>query len=274
MPFSHFIWTQPLPTKGIGTRVSWSLNPTGRAIVFVHGFGGKAVSTWSQFPSLLEGYPECAGHDIFFYGYDGLHTEAISSADKLRDFITDICSSPQAVYALSDAEPQGRLQHPDTYQEVIIVAHSLGAIVSRRALIDAYTTAGQAAWARRTHLVLFAPAHRGARISSLVRLSPLGAAMSLLALAQLLNKYRVLEDLQEGSGALTDLARDLEAAFGPRKRNLRARHVVRAVNDTIVRNANLPPDAAAQSVDGQSHTSICKPTSDFRLPLEVVVSSL
>ena len=51
---------------GRNSRVHWSIAPRGRAIVFVHGFGGAATSTWNQFAALLTGRSECAEIGTFW----------------------------------------------------------------------------------------------------------------------------------------------------------------------------------------------------------------
>jgi alpha-beta hydrolase superfamily lysophospholipase len=65
---------------------------------------------------------------------------------------------------LLDAEAQ----RPETfcYENAFMVAHSLGAIVSRRALLNA--SRENAFWTDKVGVILFAPAHMGAHILGLV----------------------------------------------------------------------------------------------------------
>lgn len=43
----------------------------GKAIVFIHGFSGDPVTTWSDFPDSISRYSDFKGCDIFFYaGYE------------------------------------------------------------------------------------------------------------------------------------------------------------------------------------------------------------
>src|SRR5437870_10549959 len=68
-------------------RALFAINPSGRAVVFVHGYGGDALKSWSDFHQLLPRRPECARRDLFFYGYDGLYSELIASAGLFREFL-------------------------------------------------------------------------------------------------------------------------------------------------------------------------------------------
>jgi len=272
--FSHFIWHQPLPNHGLDTRAWWSCEPGGQALVFVHGFGGRPLATWSQFTSLLARQPSCAHHDIFFFGYDGKHTEVVASAGQFRDFLNDLMASPKDMYLRSGAAAAGRAKHHRTYSKVVVVGHSLGAVVARRALLDAYNDSTHRRWARKVNLLFFAPAHVGAKLFSLVQLSPLGVALSVVPLAQLAGKYLALDDLKEGSRALQDLKDDLRREFGVGKPNLKAIRVVHAINDPIVRNATLFPDPAPQRESGCNHLSVCKPNDRYLRPIVHVTESL
>ncbi|MDX0196885.1 hypothetical protein GOC06_26085 [Sinorhizobium meliloti] len=72
--------------------------------------------------------------------------------------------------------------------KVTVIAHSLGAPVSRRALLDAIRN--QASWAGKTRLQLFAPAHMGAYLNKVRK--ELGIASRLIASLTALTKFGVL----------------------------------------------------------------------------------
>lgn len=272
---SHFLWSESIPSHGINTRVWWSHQPSSEAVVFVHGFGGQALKTWSRFPSLLCSEPACAGFDLFFFGYDGLHTEAVSSAGQLMRFLSGLFNSPEDMYRDSGAPLAARVRHPGSYDRVVIVAHSLGAVVSRRAVLDAFNDAAATAWAKRVHLVLFAPAHLGAKLMSLVRQTPIGSVLAILSLTQLLGRYVVLDDLKEGSVTLENLKDDLKRTFDTgTSANLRSRLVTWAENDRVVRNGTLFPDPAPTLVPGHDHLSICKPNDSDLTALKLLIAAL
>lgn len=49
------------------SRAYWSLDSTGKILLFIHGFGGKATKTWRSFPGLLLNDNVFSGYDLFFY---------------------------------------------------------------------------------------------------------------------------------------------------------------------------------------------------------------
>jgi alpha-beta hydrolase superfamily lysophospholipase len=118
-----------------------------------------------------------------------------------------------------------------SYKGVIIVAHSLGAVVSRLTLLDAYWR--NLAWTQRTGLVLFAPAHSGAQILPLASLA-LGVLRLAPAEALARFRYQVLQDLGENSQPLVDLAEKTRKALTKGAQHLIAKRVVHAGQDKIV----------------------------------------
>lgn len=270
---SNFLLSETLPGHGKGTRVWWSWEPSGQAFVFVHGFGGHAVDTWTDFPSLLSADPAAAGWDLFCFGYDGLHTQAGTSAGFLRQFLDALTSSPESMYKASKASLGARSAHPSIYSRIVVVAHSLGAVVSRRMLLDAYNL--KRPWAARTELLFFAPAHRGSTTLEWWRSSPLGPAMQLVSVASLLGRYSVLHDLKKESDFLKDLHADLIAAYKPALTgNLAARHVAWAEDEQVVSNLNLPPDPPGDPLRGTDHATVCKPHWGYTEPLSRLLAHI
>ena len=279
----HFLFDFDLPTYGVNTCVWWAHNPKGKALVFVHGFAGQALATWSGFPSRLCGAPECEGWDIFFFGYDGRHTEAASSATLLGRLLDAMTSSPTNVFNESGVSLKTSRAHPRTYGRIVLVAHSLGAVVSRRAMLDGYARKPLAEWARNVELFLFAPAHLGAHIALLVReiFGPL--AGGLVAIAQALKKYRFLRDLDATLGKAGSLERfhtllhDTYKDTSPNAANLSAIGLVWKLNDTIVTNDRLPPDPAIDPKNvlaDCTHSTVCKPTDSFEQPFSLLIAKL
>src|SRR5215208_985573 len=52
-----------------GSKIYWSREPGGSAMIFVHGFIGHPTKTWNDFPKFLLSDPRCAGNDIIFFKY-------------------------------------------------------------------------------------------------------------------------------------------------------------------------------------------------------------
>src|SRR5207249_2910033 len=81
----------PRPLHG-GSRISasWAIEPSQRAVVFVHGFFGSPCTTWDDFHELWAFDGLYAGHDLIFYGYDSAFTRAKLSACDLHSFLDDL----------------------------------------------------------------------------------------------------------------------------------------------------------------------------------------
>jgi pimeloyl-ACP methyl ester carboxylesterase len=254
---------------GIQTQANWAVRPNGKALVFIHGFGGSAISTWLQFPSLLQAESALSGYDHVFYGYDGLKKRAHASANQLSLLLEKMVGMPnRADLGLFDS-----ISRPISfrYKEVILVAHSLGAVVARIALLDAHRN--RRAWTKRTSLVLFAPAHMGANILKLA-----SGAMGVLRLApvEALARYRfqVLHDLDEQSLTLTQLQTNTGLAIKRGAKHLNAKRVIYGGLDKIVNPHDFCEDPPAQFIQDATHTSVCKPKTGFREPLVQLLAAI
>lgn len=271
MPQNHYLPTQRL-SYGTDTYSYWTKQPSGHVVVFVHGFAGKAMSTWDDFAFLLPLEAKCTSRDLIFFGYDGKHVRSINSAMVLRDFIHNLVMDPLSIINPS-LPPQDARPGPFRVTRITLVAHSLGAIVSREALLDGYKRNN--AWAGDTELVLFAPAHSGAHVLPLVRqaLSSLGYMVSVAQnLAHVLGYYQVLLDLEPGSQTLTNLQREtvhlLSNGNGP---TLIAKKVILGEHDTIVEPHPFAYDPPAVLFQGRNHMNVCKPDTTFHLPIREVL---
>lgn len=261
--------THHLPARlpfGRKSEALWSLKPTGTALVFVHGFGGNAVTTWMQFPSLLQSEPRLSGHDLLFFGYDGLTTRAIPNADLLIRFLDALNDDPAGLANTSVAS--AKRTNTFKYEKIVLVGHSLGAVVSRQALIDAYRK--KRSWPNKVRLVFFAPAHSGANIIALATMFLGGLALAPLAAIMNLG-FKPLQDLKVDSTTLRVLAEQTRSAIEQGRRNLIAECIVHARNDAVVESAVFCEDPPAEFIDGKGHRTLCKPQQDFIEPLNYVV---
>lgn len=247
----------------------WSDAPTGKAIVFVHGFLGSARDAWLQFDSLLQAEAKCAGVDIFFYGYDGVSTHVTESGEELNSFLGSLLDRTQSFYQwhLPPAMAQTPERQNLTYTRVVLAAHSLGAVVSRIALLDAYHDG--AAWLEKIALVLFAPAHGGTRavdaiVSAVSGINVFGIGVGLAA-AKL--KIRAAIDLQEDSIILEQLRSEVAALSAADRRKLAAKCVVWARGDDVVINKRFPGDPKPVIVSFRDHQGVCKPTPSYLKPI-------
>jgi pimeloyl-ACP methyl ester carboxylesterase len=261
------------------SRVMLSRIPAaGTVVVFVHGWSGSGVGTWDHFPRALRFTPEARTVDFLFVDYPSVsHTVAFCSA-QLRGFLLDLVRDPTE-RILNSSLPRGAPRRPPAlqYGRIIIVAHSMGAFISRRALLDLDRNDLTRAERERFQLLFFAPAHKGSRLPLLIE-SGLGLDWlpGAVAVGKLLTlRYRSLEDLAVGSGSLTSLAEDgremtakREAAHEPTE-YLRAR-VIHAENDKVVVQDTFYPDYPASPIMRQNHRTVCKPGDDYLKPVEAL----
>lgn len=97
------------------------------AIVFVHGFGTNSSRTWGDFLSIISDEPKLAEWDIYSIGYStGLLMDiaglwkASPPIGRLAEYLTTAVTNPPL----------------DRYDSLAIVAHSMGGLVTQRALVD------------------------------------------------------------------------------------------------------------------------------------------
>lgn len=102
-------------------------NKKSAAILFVHGFGQNSENTWGRFVDLVAEDKKLAQWDIFLVGYKSnmmLDVAGLWSSsppiDRLARFLYTAATNPPL----------------DRYKSLGIVAHSMGGLVSQRALVD------------------------------------------------------------------------------------------------------------------------------------------
>lgn len=270
---------------GTDTAAFWSVNPTRRTlIVFVHGFGSNAVSSWSEFDSSFLSNKKVRGCDLLFYGYNSLNTPTQQLADSLLQDLNALNAKPH-FYANAAAPGIGR-SNRFKYDRIVVVAHSLGAVVARAAVLRA--TVHHKKWARNCSLVFFAPAYNGAKAlvigqllfggiqSGLQMAVPAwgNAAKILVAVAKGLLPP-ALKDLLPQSIFLTDLKADTKQAVNQGAPHLAAKGIVICDPDLVVNNGGyLIQDAPEKPVTGSSHSLVCKPGGAYRLPFQIVAGAI
>lgn len=253
-------------------QVLFATVPDRRAVLFIHGFTGDAIDSWSRFHELLPECPKCAGRDLFFYGYDGLRAEMNGSATIFRTFLDRLFGTTRQF--LRDNLPPS-VKRPDTfeYDELVIVAHSLGAVVARRALVDA--TKKKSDWVTKTKLVLYAPAHKGANVAELAleASSPFRFLKLFSAFARFTSP--LIDQLRPNSHALTNLLADTEKLRqGGANPHLVAIKVVIAEFEKIVLNESFGEDPPPEAIAGANHMSVCKPNKNYLNPLVLLEDCL
>jgi len=117
------------------------------AIVFVHGFGGNAGSTWDKFPELLMANSALDSWDVFSIGYStslAFDMAGVWSADP------EIITLGGLIETVADVPPL------DAYESIAILAHSMGGLLVQRALLSS-----DALRKRVSHLLLFGTPSNG-----------------------------------------------------------------------------------------------------------------
>ena len=244
-----------------------SLSKPHTLVIFVHGFAGEAQGTWDDFPRLIRTQNDFDECDVVFYGYESLKGQANNNALRFyRDLTALLEKHPNRLgYARNDVEIDFE------YENVLIIGHSLGAIIIRRALLCAKTD--DKSWLDRCRMVLFAPAHRGARIQNLVMqcmpiLGKVAVSLGLLTIP-------VLDDLKPDSVTITSLLADSNMYLASGTGDFtKAHNVLWAEREIVVHNQPFCQDENATLVERKGHTKVCKPSEDYLLPYQVVVNAL
>lgn len=248
---------------GINSEGYFSFNEPDTLLIFIHGFGGKALATWNNFPLLAISDDTFIKCDLIYYGYDTFKGQAGDHAAELYDFIG------LAMHPLTNSIlPLGQKLKERKYSRIILVAHSLGALLARQAQLLAYHAKKD--WVQRSQLALYAPAHNGAAVISLAQeaLSGIYGLMALFARW----RFPILTDLSTNDNGIIDHVRSKTEALQRAGRGdfSKARLVVYAKGDRVVKNFQYGQDTPPSVIAGTTHTAVCKPKQQFLKPIELL----
>ena len=252
--------------------------PANGALIFVHGFGGEAMGTWTDFPGLLGRMPKAAPYDVFYYGYD-MRRQAGISAVGFRNFLAAIAEAP-AFDVLNPSLPTPLGQRPRTfrYDHIVIAAHSLGAVVTRLALLQSKDDAGKPLpWLSKVRLVLFAPAHSGAKVIDFAR-----GLLSIFSIGKLIEtlvraRFQSLDDLDADKPMIRRLEADTLALLNSTDAAAAQCHrawVLHAGLEDIVNVAPFAQDLSCEELPDADHMQVCKPSPRRLEPLEFLAGVL
>jgi pimeloyl-ACP methyl ester carboxylesterase len=265
------------------SRFCWSFNPNGKLIIFVHGFGGDALATWSEFVSQ---WPRThSGWDLAFFGYpscrfkmndfnlDGFNID--EHTNSFLAFMDKIVSSPSdtindILKELLKSKPELRRCDSFDYSEIVLVAHSMGAVICRRALIQT----SNSNWVSKSKLILFAPAHKGGKPLMLIN-ALTGINWGGIFAATLNFMIPTLGDLRPEGRYLNTLETETSDIIkGGKDKPFIATHSTWAIPDHVVVNNFFSKDGAAHEIREKTHTQVCKPTPEWPLPLTKVLEHI
>jgi alpha-beta hydrolase superfamily lysophospholipase len=248
---------------GTNTQGYFSYEEPDNIIVFVHGFGGDSLGTWNNFPAILLFDDQFKKSDIIYYGYDTFKGQAGDHAAELYHFLN-----------LSIKPLQNNILPPlqnlpeRAYSRIILVAHSLGAVLVRQAQLLAYID--QKDWVNKSEIALYAPAHNGAEVISLA----MQALPGLSGLLGIFAKFRfpILNDLDaKDNGILKAIKEQTDSLQNAGNGNFtKAKLVVYSKGDKVVKSYQYLLDKPAEVIPDTSHISVCKPKDSFIKPVELL----
>jgi len=258
--------TLPIPiSAGHKTQGFFALNGPKNLVVFVHGFLGSAIDTWCNFQEYIIDTDKFKETDVVFYGYKSLRMQTNNQALILMDFLNKI-QQPVTNGFIPASFPERN------YEKIVFVAHSLGSIIVRRALLNANQQNED--WLNKIRMVLFAPAHNGARAAALAK----EAGGLILGVAAYIARYKypVLDELDIGSPTITNLRNDTEKLLQTGKGNFAKAHtVVWAELEKVVDNQPFCLDPLPKLIQAKGHMEVCKPFSqNFNAPVDYVLKAL
>jgi triacylglycerol esterase/lipase EstA (alpha/beta hydrolase family) len=257
--------TPPLEfTFGVKTataKARWSKVAPNGLLIFVHGFKGAALTTWGTLPDHLCDNPRLADYDVIRFGYPSVVQTASESAQDLQRLLNRLLLSPnhsdfvnKSIRQYSQSAGQRPLAWG--YKSVVLVGHSLGACVIRRAVLNQLRSGGNP-WPQKLKFIWFAPAHRGARIFRLWSLVTIG--LPIEGVDKVASFFApVLSDLKEDSDFLDELHEQTKALV-PTNPELNAPLTFWAWKDKVVVNREFGTDKTPyEKITGVNHISICK----------------
>lgn len=267
----------PIDIPNPGGRTKWTLflsavEPV-RLVVFVHGFGGKAVRTWHEFDLSGQTRPWWRESDMLFIGYESRKERPSETAAWLRRRLADFYPIlPSGI--TRHGEVGARAEGAEPYRELILVGHSLGGFVLRLALLQQARS-----WLFRDREV-DPNAPRPPLLDATLRLfSPASAGFKPAGLLAILTCFSVgmvalrgapaFIALQPKSDLLLRTRTETESLVDGHRKDLAAlrAHIMWARPEQVVEREGYQTDYEAESlVPVRSHSDVCKPHLEYEQP--------
>jgi hypothetical protein len=266
---------------------------TDTAVVFIHGFGGDPVTTWLNFQGLVDTTTISPGFwktaDLFFYRYKSVQDHLHVNGEAILEFINHVFPSPSpeilsffdvdAVVDGVEVRPRDlQLDPTNRYRNLIIVGHSEGGLLIRRSLLDTVKGMEDEQLAEisdslepsvlKARVRLFAPALMGVTFSGLIGVIAHSSFLGNLGSWALLGSRAAADMSNETNIQTIQNGTEHEARKWKKLIGLRAK-VLWGGKDSIVTPNEYAVDTKKTELD-KNHTSVCKPTSDYSAPLELV----
>lgn len=246
-----------------------------RLIVFVHGFWGDAFNSWTGITEFDASNEFWRDADLIFFGYGSFKESIKGVADRFRRQLGEHYPVPHPdLYRNAGGELRDGSEA--VYSELYIAAHSLGAVVVRRAALDdlvewdAEGAGFSPPVTLEAQIRLFSPASAGFRPANLLGL--IRATAIWPAIEMILRLSSSYADLRPDSAFLSSTRRRTEQlSEHPYGSALRAR-MLWANPENIVIAECYDSDVYSQSVDGRTHVDVVKPSSTYSTPWSFIES--
>lgn len=278
-----FIHGEPFEIRA---HIAINSNSVHNAIVFVHGFFGNSRITWDEFPRLFteNSNSSCLDSDLYFLEYASTDRSIGNTAWDLVDFLKKIVPDPSGPLqdlmgstGLATLRPAKSFE----YQQLVLVGHSLGGVVIRKALIDTVRKpiAGLPdrfeSLIREATVLLFAPAIGGVLLSGPKGL--LSEFPVIGAFKRMYQGYSVsLAEISQGSQFLESIrATTNHFANQPGAARSLTASIAWAENDDLIANyCGYMHDTDEVRIQEASHWSVCKPEYDDDPQFEFLMSRI
>lgn len=276
--FRHILASIPNYDRSFGYLSSANPDDVKRAIFFVHGFAGNAATTWADFISLADDGLTSDWwqySDLYFYDYHraSIHEQIPDNARDLFVFLKEMFPSPPEVVFRRPSQNLELRPVGYAYDEMYLVGHSEGGLLARLAVLRAAETDPDykvrppkpglnPKGLLKAKLRLFAPAISGTIFT--------GVAGILARLPFIVTpaKQGLTHDSPPIKYARSETAKWID--HFPNEECFHA-EILWAKRDWVVNKQKYPGDEEClKSPAGTKHTTICKPTIDFRQPVDFV----
>jgi pimeloyl-ACP methyl ester carboxylesterase len=236
------------------------------AVIFVHGFRGDALATWEGFEELAVQSSAFRNTDLYFFGYDGLLSNTLASSSFLYDLLDGLGNNPAQMLGTLAQGPL--VEHRKLgYKKIILIAHSLGAVVCRWTLLRSIDQ--QSPWRDRIQTMYFAPAHCGSDLARLTGEASSGFAWLKGLVAGINASLPLLRELDYQSPIMRDLERRT-LALAAANPILKPSKIVIAEREIVVNNWIFGQDPFPRALRGTDHITVCKPTRDLPEPFQML----
>ena len=119
------------------------------AVVFVPGFTGDAVKTWTGFPDMLAEDPDLGRYDFYFWGYPSNLKLSYMLTKYFWEDDPNLTTIGRGLRTLLDSTIAG-------YEKLVLVGHSMGGLVIQASVLEEIGREARSHLDRITEIALYA----------------------------------------------------------------------------------------------------------------------